>query len=389
MPVQKLSVLGSTGSIGTQTLSLVKDLGIELTAISGYSNYKLLEQQALEFRPEYVCAVEEGAYRELKVRLAPTGCKLLFGREGLMEIASRDSSDTLLNSVVGIAGLEPTLAAIEAGKNIALANKETLVTGGSLVTRAVRERGVALLPVDSEHSAIFQCLQGNTHLRPRRIFLTASGGPFFGQGREQLREVTVADALKHPNWSMGRKITVDSATLMNKGLELIEAMWLFSVSPEQVLITVHRQSIVHSMVEYEDMSVIAQLGFPDMRLPIQYALTYPERRPSPCRPLTVEGMSNLTFQLPDRETFRCLPACERAAAIGGLAPTAVNGANEAAVELYLKGEIGFLDIGDIVADALSLPGLEREDFSLGDILALDSEARLRATDFAQKLSGRR
>jgi len=388
MPTQKLSVLGSTGSIGTQALSLVKDLGIEVTAISGYSNFKLLEEQALEHRPKYVCAVKKEAYDELKVRLAPYGIKVLSGKEGLMEIAENDDSDTLLNSVVGIAGLEPTLAAIEAGKHIALANKETLVTGGSLVTGKVAEKGVKLLPVDSEHSAIFQSLQGNDNNKIRRIFLTASGGPFYGRTREQLQDVTLGDALNHPNWVMGQKITVDSATLMNKGLELIEAMWLFDVSPEQVFITVHRQSIVHSMVEYEDMSTIAQLGLPDMRLPIQYALTYPNRVAAPCAPLTLEALSSLTFALPDRETFKCLAACEKAAAMGGLAPTAVNGANEVAVDLYLKGKIRFLDIGDIVEDALSISGIEKQQLTLEDILATDAEARRRAGDMAQNL-GRR
>lgn len=388
MPTQKLSVLGSTGSIGTQALSLVKDLGIEVTAISGYSNFKLLEEQALEHRPKFVCAVKKEAYDELKVRLAPYGIKVLSGREGLMEIAENDDSDTLLNSVVGIAGLEPTLAAIEAGKHIALANKETLVTGGSLVTGKVAEKSVKLLPVDSEHSAIFQSLQGNDNNKIRRIFLTASGGPFYGRTREQLQDVTLGDALNHPNWVMGQKITVDSATLMNKGLELIEAMWLFDVSPEQVFITVHRQSIVHSMVEYEDMSTIAQLGLPDMRLPIQYALTYPNRVAAPCAPLTLEALSNLTFALPDRETFKCLAACEKAAAMGGLAPTAVNGANEVAVDLYLKGKIRFLDIGDIVEDALFISGIEKQQLTLEDILATDAEARRRAGDMAQNL-GRR
>ena len=382
MATKKLAILGSTGSIGTQTLELVDALGIRVTAISGYSNYRLLEEQALRFHPDTVAAVDDTAYAELKTRLAPYDIRVLGGREGLIETAAESDADTLLNSVVGIAGLEPTLAGIRSGKDLALANKETLVTGGKIVTEAIRDAGVKMLPVDSEHSAIFQSLQGNEMNSIRRIFLTASGGPFFGRTREELADVTVADALNHPNWSMGKKVTTDSATLMNKGLELIEAMWLFSVTPDQVLITVHRQSIVHSAVEYEDGSLIAQMGTPDMRLPIQYALTYPNRVKSPCTPLEIEKMRDLTFDVPDRETFTCLAAVEKAARIGGLAPTAVNGANEIAVALFLEGKIGFLDIGDIVSDALGLPGLSREDFGLSDILETDCAARERASSFA-------
>lgn len=388
MATKKLCVLGSTGSIGTQTLSLTEALGIEITSISGYRSADLLEEQALRFHPRYVCAVDEQAAADLKLRLAHTDCVVLAGAEALEFIAAEDGSDTVLTSVVGVAGLRPTVAAIGAGKTIALANKETLVAGGKLVTGLAQEYGVRMLPVDSEHSAIFQCLQdSNSARRLTKIFLTASGGPFFGRDRASLRDVSIADTLRHPNWSMGKKITVDSATLMNKGLELIEAMWLFGLPPEAIEITVHRQSIVHSMVQFSDNSVLAQLGVPDMRIPIQYALTYPDRRPCPVDPLTIERMNGLTFARADEETFVCLAACKRAAALGGTAPCIANAANEVAVAAYLEGKIGFLDIGEAVLHAVE-SAHSRQEYTLEDLLETDQAARLETERFLAQRAGK-
>ncbi len=371
---EKLAVFGSTGSIGTQALSLVKDLSIKVTAISGYSNIDLLEQQALLHRPETVCVIDETAAKSLKTKLAHTNIKVLSGKEGLIDIAVNDKSDTVLNSVVGVAGLEPTIEAIKAKKNIALANKETLVVGGKLITNLVEQNGVKMLPVDSEHSAIFQCLEGSAENKLSKIFLTASGGPFFGYTKKRLENVSLEDALKHPNWSMGKKITVDSATLMNKGLELIEAMHLFDIDPSNIDITVHRQSIVHSMVEFEDRSVIAQLGLPDMRIPIQYALTYPKRFSCPVEPLTIESMANLTFERPDIETFICLKACIIAAKRGGTATCIVNAANERAVELFLQKRIEFLDIGKAVLAAVESIDII-DNYTLDDLIDTDIKSR--------------
>lgn len=386
MAVTKLCILGSTGSIGTQAISLVEELGITVTALSAQRNAKLLAEQARIVRPQRVCMGDESAAKELKVLLADTDIRVLVGAEGLAELAATADCDTVLNSVVGMAGLVPTLAAIDAGRDIALANKETLVAGGQLVTQKVQEKGVKLLPVDSEHSAIFQCLQDvHAAKRLRRILLTASGGPFYGRTREQLREVTIADALNHPNWSMGQKITVDSATLMNKALELIEAMWLFHLPPDDIVITVHRQSILHSGVEFDDGALLAQLGVPDMRLPIQYALTYPDRLPCAAEPLTIEKMANLTFARPDTETFTCLAAGIKAAKQGGLAPAMANAANEVAVELFLKGEIGFLDIGDIVMHAVE-NAPQQQNYTLQQVLDTDKQAREDARRFANTLS---
>lgn len=381
MATSKLAILGSTGSIGTQALSLVEALGIRVTSLTCDKNAALLEQQALRYSPDIVCAVDPHAAAALKIKLAHTKTKVLSGPEGLCEIAAADDSDTVLTSVVGIAGLRPTLAAIRAGKNIALANKETLVAGGALVTALAAEHGVRLLPVDSEHSAIFQCLQDPYSAKTlRRIFLTASGGPFFGKKRGDLEKVTAADALHHPTWHMGRKVTTDSATLMNKGLELIEAMWLFSLPPEDIVVTVHRQSIVHSAVEFADRSVLAQLGVPDMRIPIQYALTYPERVPGPAQELSIERMASLTFERPDEQTFECLAACRRAAKAGGLAPCFANGANEVAVEAFLGGRIGFLDIGRAVSNAVNrAPAAEH--YTLEELLEADAEARAITKEF--------
>ncbi len=371
---ERLSLLGSTGSIGTQALRVAEQLSIPVVAVAAHRNIKLLEEQVRKFRPEVAVAVDEDAAAALKISIADTGTKVLSGMDGLIEAASLESADVVLNSVVGMVGLRPTLAAIESGKKLALANKETLVAGGSLVMDAAKKNGIEILPVDSEHSAIFQCLQGKpTNGGIKKILLTASGGPFFGKKREELGSMTAKEALKHPNWSMGSKITIDSATLMNKGLEVIEAAWLFDVPLDKIEVVVHRESIIHSAVEFEDNSVIAQLGLPDMTIPIQYALTYPERYHSPAGELDLFRLGQMTFYEPDLETFSCLAACKKAFSLGGTACAAANGANEAAVELFLKGEIGFLRIGELVEGALSLyrPGA----YTLSDILETDKAAK--------------
>lgn len=370
-----LSILGSTGSIGTQSLDVARKCGYSVEALTAFSDAKLLEEQIREFHPKTVALVSEAAAKDLKVRVADTNTKVLTGKAGVCECAACPTADTVLNSVVGMAGLEPTLAAISAHKKIALANKETLVAGGALVTNAAKENGVDILPVDSEHSAIFQALQGApTNKALKKIILTASGGPFFGKTRDELKTVTVKDALKHPNWEMGAKITVDSASMMNKGLELIEAVWLFSVRPQDIDIVVHRESIVHSAVEYTDNSVIAQLGLPDMRIPIQYALTYPERYESPVGELSLSALGKLTFFEPDYDTFRCINLCREAINKGGLYPAAVNSANEQANAMFRNGEIGFLEIADRVERVLeSAP--QKTDYTLGDILEVDRWAR--------------
>ena len=349
--MKKIVLLGSTGSIGTQTLDVCRQHNIGIRALSANRNTALLEQQAREFHPEYVCVYSEETYPDIKQRLADTDIKVLSGIEGLCELA-RLECHAVVNSVVGMVGLLPTLEAAKAGNDIALANKETLVAGGRLVTGCVKEHGVKLLPIDSEHSAIFQCLMGAAGNLPSKILLTASGGPFYGRTREELRDVTVEQALKHPNWSMGAKITIDSATLMNKGLELIEAVRLFDVRPEHVEIVVHRQSIIHSAVEFEDGAVIAQLGTADMRIPIQLALTYPERLPCPAKKLSLFDVGQLTFGRADEETFTCLAAAKKAISMEGNAPCAVNSANEAAVALFLNRKIKFLDIGEAVSGVL-------------------------------------
>lgn len=349
--MKNIVILGSTGSIGTQTLDVCRMHGFGVRALSAGSNTELLEKQTREFHPEYVCIFNENAFSDMKQRLSDTNVKVLCGMEGLCELARLDC-DIVVNSVVGMVGLVPTLEAAKAGNDIALANKETLVAGGRLVTDCIKQNNVQLLPIDSEHSAIFQCLIGAGENRPSKILLTASGGPFYGKTRDDLRKVTVEQALKHPNWSMGAKITIDSATLMNKGLELIEAVRLFDVRPEQVEIVVHRQSIIHSAVEFEDGAVIAQLGSADMRIPIQLALTYPERLPSPAKKLSLFDVGQLTFGRADEGTFTCLAAAKKAISLEGNAPCIVNSANEAAVALFLDRKIKFLDIGDVVNGAL-------------------------------------
>ena len=372
---KSLSILGSTGSIGTQSLDVARLRGYTVEALTAYSDVARMEAQIREFHPKTVAMVEEKAAADLKVRVADTNTKVLSGKDGVCACARADGADTVLNSVVGMAGLEPTLAAIAAKKKLALANKETLVAGGQLVMEAAKKNGVSILPVDSEHSAIFQALQGRpANAALKKIILTASGGPFFGKTKKELEKVTVADALKHPNWEMGAKITVDSATMMNKGLELIEAVWLFSVRPQDVQIVVHRESIVHSAVEYTDNSVIAQLGLPDMRIPIQYALTYPERFESPVGELSLSEIGKLTFFEPDYDTFQCINLCRTAINKGGLFPAAVNSANEQANAMFRRGEIGFLDIAARVAKVLETAP-QKERYTLEDVLKTDRWAR--------------
>ena len=378
-----ISVLGSTGSIGTQALEVAEKHNFKISALAAHSSTGLLEQQVRKFRPETVCIYNEDKYSELREKLSDMPVKILCGMEGLCEIAEMEQTDIVLNSVVGMVGLLPTLTAINAGKDVALANKETLVAGGSLVMSLAAEKGVNIYPVDSEHSAIFQCLQGNKRSQLNKIILTASGGPFFGKSYEQLRSVTKADALKHPNWSMGNKITIDSATLMNKGLEFIEAKWLFDLEPEQIEIVVHRQSVVHSAVEYKDFSVIAQLGVPDMKIPIQYALLYPDRVECPTKKLSLTDYGTLTFDKPDYETFRCLSAAIEAVTKGGAYPCLVNSANEEAVRAFLADEISFIEIGEIVSsvnDRFEYTEIE----SYEDVMKADRAAREYVKNIVEK-----
>lgn len=372
-----ITLLGSTGSIGVQSLDVARMHGYTVFGLAAHSRIEILQKQIAEFHPRYVAVVDEAACDCLEGKLAgmADAPRLLKGPEGLRTLAAMDGPDVVLNAVVGIAGLPASLAAIESGHDLALANKESLVTGGHLVTDAVRRHGVRLLPVDSEHSAIFQCLQDqNSAKRLTKILLTASGGPFFGMKKEELAGKTKADALKHPNWNMGAKITIDSATLMNKGLELIEAVWLFGLPEDKVQIVVQRESIIHSAVQFADNSVIAQMGVPDMRIPIQYALTWPDRLPSPVPELDFTALKSLSFDVADEETFRCLAACKKAIRKGGLAPCAANGANEEAVRLFLEDKIGFLDIGRLVegvVDSQAFGG----DYTLQDVYDCDAMAR--------------
>ena len=371
--MKRLIILGSTGSIGVQALEVAERNGYRVTALAAGKNTQLLEKQARKFKPDIVAVSDESAAQDLKIRLQDTDIKVLVGQDGVCAAAQYEG-DIVLNAIVGIAGLRPTLAAIDAGKTIALANKETLVAGGEIVNRKLKETGVKLLPVDSEHSAIFQSLQGAPHGSVKKILLTASGGPFYGKTKKDLESVTVKDALNHPNWSMGAKITVDSATLMNKGLEVIEAVRLFDVAPDDIEVLVHRQSIVHSGIELSDGAVIAQLGTPDMRLPIQYALTYPERADFAFEHLSLADIGSLTFARPDTDTFRCLPICIEAVKRGGLAPAAVNGANEEAVALFLSGKIKFLQIAEMAQKALDSVNNKKE-YTIEDVFEADKAAR--------------
>lgn len=372
--IKTISVLGSTGSIGTQALEIAKKHNIRVIALAAKSNVELLIEQAKEFDCKYVCIYDECKLSKLAKAFESSDVRVLCGMDGLCEIAALSEADMILNSVVGMVGLKPTLCAIEAGKDIALANKETLVAGGELVTKAAKKMRVKIYPVDSEHSAIFQCLQGNSRQQLSKIILTASGGPFYQKTKEELKDVSVEQALNHPNWAMGKKITIDSATLMNKGLEFIEAIWLFDLKPEQIEILVQRESVIHSAVEYNDHSVIAQLGVPDMKIPIQYALLYPERVDCPTKPLSLSDYGTLSFGRPDFETFDCLSACIKAISMGGAMPAMVNGANEEAVAQFLDGNISFLQIGELVMSVTD--ELENSVINcLDDVLRVDNAAR--------------
>ena len=386
--MKKISILGSTGSIGTQALDVVRGLPKELKVVSlaAHSNITRLEEQIREFSPEFAVCFDEEAAKALKIAVADCPVRIGAGMDGLCEAASLSGADMILNSVVGMIGLRPTLEAIQAGKDVALANKETLVAGGALVMEAAKKQNVKILPVDSEHSAIFQCLQGRPPKESdpegralERLILTASGGPFFGKSREELEQVTPEQALRHPNWDMGAKVTIDSATMMNKGLEIIEAAWLFHIPADKIDVVVHRESVVHSLIEYCDYSVIAQLGVPDMRVPIQYALTWPGRAPSPVKRLSLTEYGALHFALPDEETFRCLAACKKALRRGGLAPAAANGANEEAVKQFLNGKLSFLGIGDAVTEAM-----ERQKDAACDSLESILEADAAAREFVRR-----
>lgn len=351
--MKRVSLIGSTGSIGLQAIDVIKRNGIEVAALAAKSNADVLIEQAVELKPDIVCIYDNDKKDYVCDALRNSGIFVTSGMDGLCEAASVDTADVMLNSVVGMVGLKPTLCAIDKGKQIALANKETLVAGGSIVTEAARSKGVMIYPVDSEHSAIFQSLMGSRRQDLSKVILTASGGPFFGKSKSDLEYVTAYDALKHPTWNMGAKITIDSATLMNKGLEFIEAMWLFDLRPSDIEIVIHRESVLHSAVEFKDGSVIGQMGFPDMRIPIQYALLYPCRLQSSVKRLSLTDYGTLTFKKPDYETFDCLKACIRAADHCSTTATAiVNAANEAAVDMFLRGQIGFLDIGRLVTGAL-------------------------------------
>ena len=370
-----IALLCSTGSIGTQSLDVCRMHGYRVVCLTANRRVDLMEAQIREFRPDLVSMMDPVAADDLRTRVADTGTKVLSGMEGLIECATYAGADTVLNAVVGMVGLQPTLAAIQAKKTLALANKETLVAGGHLVTNTAKAYGVDILPVDSEHSAIFQCLQGSPEKGAvKKLILTASGGPFFGKTLAELENVTAADALKHPNWDMGAKITIDSATMMNKGLEFIEAKWLFDMPIDAIDIVVHRESVVHSAIAYQDNSVIAQLGVPDMRIPIQYALTYPRRLPSPVQELSLVDYGKLTFYAPDYDTFRCINVCKDAIAAGGLRPAAANGANEESVRLFLNGKIKFTDIAVLNRAAMeACPQVA--DYTLDDVLQADRAAR--------------
>lgn len=383
MNMKKIALLGSTGSIGTQTLDVVREQkDMKIVALAANRQVDLLEKQVREFRPVLAVLYDEAAAADLRVRLADLPVRVASGMEGLVELAELETADIVVTAIVGMIGIRPTLAAIRAGKDIALANKETLVTAGHLIMPLAAEKGVKILPVDSEHSAIFQCLQGADHGEISKLIITASGGPFRGRTADELKDVTVADALKHPNWSMGAKITIDSATMVNKGLEVIEAGWLFSVPAEQIEVVVQPQSIIHSMVEFRDGAVMAQLGTPDMRLPIQYALTWPDRRSLSGERLDFRKLSGIQFEQPDSETLRGLPLAYEAIKAGGSMTTVLNAANEAAVSLFLREKIKFLDIYRLIEEAMQghcvIP-----DPCLDDILAVEAEVR-RKTEGAVK-----
>lgn len=377
---KNITILGSTGSIGTQTLEVARNLGLQVSGLSADSNIQLLERQALEFRPAMVSVRDELLAAQLREKLTGKGIEVLSGTEGLKTVAAANDADTVVTSVVGIAGLLPTMEAIKKGKNIALANKETLVTAGQLVMAEAEKNKVDILPVDSEHSAIFQSLMGNTIEDVKKIILTASGGPFRGKSPDELKSVTLEQALRHPNWEMGKKITIDSSTLMNKGLEVIEAKWLFGVEVDQIEVVVHPQSVIHSMVEYRDGSVIAQMGSADMRLPIQFALAWPGRAVNNFSRLNLLETGALTFEKPDLKAFPCLKMAFEALAAGGTMPAVMNGANEIAVSLFLEKKIGFLDIPAIIEKVMSRHSVKThpaiEDIMDGDRWAREEMMRL-------------
>ena len=378
--MKKIAILGSTGSIGTQTLDVVRNNGdIRVVGISAGHNADKAEEQIREFHPEIAVIYDERAAEDLRTRVRDTDTRVLSGMDGLLELAVMPDADILVTAIVGMIGIRPTLAAIEAGKDIALANKETLVTAGHLIIPLAREKGVRILPVDSEHSAIFQCLHGEDRRQVHKLLITASGGPFRGKKTAELSNIRPEDALKHPTWSMGRKITIDSATLVNKGLEVMEARWLFDVPLERIQVVVQPQSIIHSMVEFEDGAVMAKLGSPDMRLPIQYALYYPERRYLPGERLDFTKLRSIEIDEPDMETFRGLPLAIQAAKEGGSMPTVFNAANEEAVALFLDHKIGFLDIYRIIEGAMNRHRtIENPD--LGQILSVEAETRRRISE---------
>lgn len=371
--MKKIAILGSTGSIGTQTLEVVRNnRDIKVVALAAGSNIRLLEQQIREFRPKLAAVWSEENAKQLRLMVRDLPTKIVWGMEGLLEVAQIPESEILVTAIVGMIGIRPTVAAIRAGKNIALANKETLVTAGHIIMPLAKERKVSILPVDSEHSAIFQSLNGERQNHISKILLTASGGPFRGKKRQELEHIRPEDALKHPNWSMGRKITIDSSTLVNKGLEVMEVKWLFDVDPERIQVVVQPQSIIHSMVEFDDGAVMAQLGTPDMKLPIQYALYYPQRRYLPGDRLDFWKLSQITFEKPDTETFRGLTLAYRALREGGSMPTVYNAANEKAVSLFLDGKIRYLDITDIIEDCMD-SHLTLTSPSVEDILGVERE----------------
>ena len=385
----KLAILGSTGSIGTQALEVVEDLrgtvDIEVTAITGNKNLKRLEEQIRRFRPRFAAVPDAAAAASLRTAVADTDCKILSGEKGLCAAAAESDTDMVLSAIVGFSGLVPTMCAIEAGKDIALANKETLVTAGGIFMDAIRRHKVRLLPVDSEHCAIFQSLQAGQKKELKKILLTASGGPFFGKTADALKSVTAAQALKHPNWSMGAKITIDSATLMNKGLEVLEARWLFDVDIDDIEVVVQRESIIHSMVEFCDHSVIAQMSMPSMKHPIQYAFTYPNRLPSRDAEVSFKDLKNLSFAAPDEETFRCLPLAKQAGKLGGIMPTVLNAANETAVAAFLKGKIGFLQIAEYVEKTMQNTH-NQENPTLEDLILVNKEVRAKGKEWEDENS---
>lgn len=373
--MKNISILGSTGSIGTQALEVVDKCGdIKVEGISCNSNIDLFEKQIRKYKPKKACIMDESLYKDLKLRVGDLDTKITSGIDGLIEIATLDGVSDVLTSVVGNIGLVPTIEAIKQGKNILLANKETLVTSGSIIMPLAKEKGVKILPVDSEHSAIFQSIQGEENNKISKILLTASGGPFFGKTSEELKNVTKNDALKHPNWSMGAKITIDSSTMMNKGLEVIEAKWLFGVDSKDIEVYIHRQSIVHSMVEFSDNSIIAQLGIPDMKLPIVYAMRYPKRDVVVSKKLNLFDIHSLTFEKPDLDTFKCLSLAYEAINIGGTMPCVLNASNEIAVSKFLNDEIAFLDIPCLIKETMDAHKVKSE-FDVNDVLDVDLWAR--------------